>query len=81
MTPSALPRGLKKKLHDLACFAIGQGWSVSRTNGGHIRFTKAGCATIFTSSSPSDHRAEHNARAQLRRADRQPNSRDLHDTH
>lgn len=42
-----------------------------RTRGGHLLFTKPGCAPIYTSSTASDHRAEGNARAQLRRADRQ----------
>ncbi|GBH08380.1 2,4-dienoyl-CoA reductase or related NADH-dependent reductase [Pseudomonas syringae pv. actinidiae] len=39
-----------------------------RTHGGHIKFTKGGCSPIFTSFTPSDHRAGLNARAQLRRA-------------
>ena len=65
-----LARG-HKRLRALIEFAVSEGWHVKRTRGGHLKFTKAGCATIYTSSTASDHRAERNARAQLRRADRQ----------
>ncbi|MDU8358507.1 MULTISPECIES: hypothetical protein [Pseudomonas] len=61
-------RGAKKALQDLALFAIAQGWVVQRTRGGHVKFTKGGCCPIYTSFTPSDHRAGLNARAQLRRA-------------
>ena len=60
-----------KRLRGLIEFALGEGWKVVRTRGGHLLFTKQGCAPIYTSSTASDHRAERNARAQLRRADRQ----------
>ena len=50
---------------------VGEGWHVKRTPGGHLKFTKAGCAAIYTSSTASDHRAELNARAQIRRAERE----------
>ncbi|UNO26839.1 hypothetical protein [Pseudomonas amygdali] len=66
--PSAHLRGAKKSLQALADFAISQGWAVHRTHGGHVKFTKGGCLPIFTSFTPSDHRASLNARAQLRRA-------------
>ena len=52
------------RLRALIEFALGEGWHVKRTRGGHLMFTKPGCAA-------SDHRASRNARAQLRRADRQ----------
>ncbi|APQ10976.1 hypothetical protein BJP27_05480 [Pseudomonas oryzihabitans] len=68
-TPSLSPRDIgKKHLRALVAFALGEGWVVTRTQGGHLRFTKTGYAPIFTSSTPSDHRAGRNARAQLRRA-------------
>ena len=60
-----------KRLQALIEFALGEGWKGVRTRGGHLLFTKPGCAPIYTSSTASDHRAERNARAQLRRADRQ----------
>ena len=65
-----LARG-HKRLRALIEFALGEGWKVVRTRSGHLLFTKRGCAPIYTSSTASDHRAERNARAQLRRADRQ----------
>ena len=55
----------------LMAFAKSHGWCVSRTQSGHIRFTEKGMPTIFTSSTPSDCRSDLNAKAQLRRADRQ----------
>ena len=65
-----LARG-HKRLRALIEFAVGEGWHVKRTPGGHLFFTDAGCTEIYTSSTASDHRAGLNARAQLRRADRQ----------
>jgi len=65
-----LARG-HKRLRALIKFALGEGWKVVRTRGGHLLYTKLGCAPIYTSSTASDHRAERNALAQLRRADRQ----------
>jgi len=65
-----LARG-HQRLRGLIEFAIDEGWHVKRTPGGHLKFTKAGCAAIYTSSTASDHRASLNARAQLRRASRQ----------
>jgi len=59
---------LKKPIQDLADYATSLGWKVSRTRGGHIRFTKEGYPPIYTSSTPSDPRAGLNARALLRRA-------------
>nr|WP_315539887.1 hypothetical protein [uncultured Comamonas sp.] len=65
-----LARG-HKRLRALIEFAVGEGWHVKRTRGGHLKFTKNGCAAIYTSSTASDHRAELNARAQIRRAARE----------
>lgn len=63
-------RGARESLRQLVEFAVSEGWSVSRTPGGHIKFSKTGHASIFTSCTASDHRAELNALARLRRADR-----------
>ncbi|HDS1367590.1 TPA: type II toxin-antitoxin system HicA family toxin [Stenotrophomonas maltophilia] len=65
-----LARG-HKRLRELIEFAVGEGWHVKRTPGGHLKFTKTGCAAIYTSSTASDHRATLNARAQIRRAERE----------
>jgi hypothetical protein len=51
-----LARG-HSQLRALIEFAVGEGWHVKRTAGGHLKFTKAGCAAIYTSSTASDHRA------------------------
>ncbi|EMV8748346.1 type II toxin-antitoxin system HicA family toxin [Pseudomonas aeruginosa] len=68
-----LARG-HKRLRALIEFAVGEGWHVKRTSGGHLKFTKPGCTAIYTSSTASDHRAALNARAQIRRADRESRS-------
>jgi len=65
-----LARG-RERLRALIEFALAEGWHVKRTPGGHLKFTKRGCAPIYTSSTASDHRASLNARAQIRRADRE----------
>lgn len=70
MSPHDLCRG-HKQLRALIDFALGEGWSVVRTSGGHLKFTKRGLTPIYTSATASDHRAGRNARAQLRRAERQ----------
>ena len=64
-----LARG-HKQLRALIEFAVSEGWHVKRTRGGHLKFTKTGCAAIYTSSTASDYRANRNAKAQLRRANR-----------
>ena len=46
-----LARG-HKRLRALIEFAVGEGWHVKRTPGGHLKFTKPGCAAIYTSSTP-----------------------------
>lgn len=38
-----LARG-HKRLRALIEFAVGEGWHVKRTPGGHLKFTKPGCA-------------------------------------
>ena len=68
-----LARG-HKRLRALIEFALSEGWKVVRTRSGHLLFTKPGCAPIYTSSTASDHRAALNARAQIRRAEREARS-------
>lgn len=60
----------RKRLQPLIEFALREGWKVSRTAGGHLKFQKPGLPPIFTSSTAGDHRAGRNALAHLRRADR-----------
>ncbi|MGQ5288498.1 type II toxin-antitoxin system HicA family toxin [Pectobacterium actinidiae] len=65
-----LARG-HKRLLPLIEYALSEGWLVSRTSGGHLKFIKPGLPPIYTGSTASDHRAGRNARAMLRRAQRQ----------
>src|SRR3546814_7820659 len=52
-----LARG-HKRLRALIDFAIGDGWHVKRTSGGHLKFTKAGYAPIYTSTRSEEHTSE-----------------------
>ena len=47
------------------------GWTVSVTKGGHIKLrnNRTG-AVVFAAATPSDHRADRNLAAQVRRAER-----------
>lgn len=44
-----------------------EGWEVSSTRGGHVRFRKDGGPPIITSSTPGDARSTRNLIARLRR--------------
>lgn len=70
-TAHKLARG-HKRLRPLISFALREGWEVFRTAGGHLKFIKPGLPPIYTGSTASDHQAELNPRAQLRRVARQP---------
>lgn len=59
-----------KRLRALFLYAKEFGWTATKTNGGHLRFTKPGRPIIHTSRTPSDHRAVLNALAMLAKADR-----------
>ncbi|MBF6616150.1 MAG: type II toxin-antitoxin system HicA family toxin [Candidimonas sp.] len=59
-----------KSMQPLFVYAAYNGWKTTRTNGGHLRFTKPGHPIIHTSSTPSDWRSVRNALAMLVRADR-----------
>jgi len=67
-------RGAREGLRQLASFAEANGWTITRTPGGHIKFSKHGCSSIFTSCTSSDHRSDRNALASLRRAGRTSSS-------
>ena len=49
-----LARG-RERLRALIEFAQGEGWRVVRTSGGHLKFTKPGCTSSYTSATASDH--------------------------
>lgn len=63
--------GKREDVKKLCSFAMATGWAISFTRGLNYRFSKAGCAPVFFSGTPGDHRAWLNARAQMRRADAQ----------
>jgi len=48
--------------------AVAQGWQVSTTGGGHLKFQSPAGRVVFAASTPSDWRASRNLRAELRRA-------------
>src|SRR5271166_2296559 len=52
----------------LVAAALAQGWSVTPTKGGHIKFQSPQGNVVFAGGTPSDWRASRNLRAQLRRA-------------
>lgn len=56
---------LKKPLREVALDF--PDWEVSHTGGGHLRWTHATGAVVFSSSSPSDFRATSQLRRDLRR--------------
>ena len=66
-----LLRGAHDSVRRLAKFALSEGWTLSRSNSGHLKFSKSGFTPIFTSCTPSDRRTERNTRALLRRAETQ----------
>ena len=75
---------IQKRFQQLVTFARREGWDVDHTPGGHLKFSKPGCGSVYASATTSDQRAEHNARAQLRRSMRQAAepgmpARDSHD--
>lgn len=47
-----------------------RGWTVARTNRGHLRLTRPGMPMIFGSGTPSDHRSIKNMRAKVKRVER-----------
>ncbi|MGP5311040.1 MULTISPECIES: type II toxin-antitoxin system HicA family toxin [Halomonadaceae] len=60
-------RGIEKVIR----YAADNNWAVKRTRKGHVRLTKPGCASVFTSFTASDSKwAALNAISQLRRAER-----------
>jgi hypothetical protein len=60
-------RGMRKDLRQIAITAAHQGWRVTRTGGGHLRWTSPTGAPVFSGSTLSDHRALRNIEMQLRK--------------
>ncbi|MGB3749219.1 MAG: type II toxin-antitoxin system HicA family toxin [Rhodanobacter sp.] len=70
MTAARMLHRGHKRLKPLIDFAIREGWTVVRTPGGHLKFTKQGLPPIYTGATAGDHRADRNALARLCRAGR-----------
>lgn len=58
-----------RKVRELVEWATDNGWTVEKTNGGHLRYTHPDVKMpVFGAHSPSDHRSVRNMRARLKRA-------------
>lgn len=62
-------RGINEAVRRLIEQALSMGWDVERTRSNHLKFTKPGRRTWFTSGTPSDHRSMLAARSKLRKAE------------
>lgn len=65
---SSEARKVAPMLRDWAEVAIGAGWRIVATNGGHLRWNAPSGAFVFTAATPTDHRARMNVRSRLRHA-------------
>jgi hypothetical protein len=63
--------------NELIRLAKDYGFTVERTNGDHLRFSRSGCPFVIVSSTPSSRRTIWKTRAQLRRALRQGDRKEL----
>lgn len=61
------PRKVKPLLRSLAEDAAKQGWRIFMRPNGHLRWESPEGAVVFTSATPTDWRAVHRVRADLRR--------------
>lgn len=68
---------VSKVMRPLVEQALEEGWTVSPTQNGHLRFTHPCGALVHGPSTPSDHRALKNLRATLRREYQLNNERNL----
>lgn len=58
---------ISKEFRPLLDAAIAAGWTITASSSKHVRWRSPEGKTVFTSSTPSDHRAFQNARSDLRR--------------
>lgn len=61
-------RGLDTSWKELAEHALDEGWQVSTSGTGHLRFTSPAGKVVITPASPGGGRGLKNARAQFRRS-------------
>ena len=58
-------KGMRKDTRQLAQLARRAGWTISRTNGGHYRWTAPDGTVIISAGTSSDWRAHHNLKARI----------------
>jgi hypothetical protein len=58
--------GTTKEITVLAKQAIRQGWTITKTNGGHLRWTSPSGSFFFSALTPSDPRTIKNLQRDLR---------------
>lgn len=58
---------IPKDLRPLAKAARAQGWVIEHTRNGHLAWRSPAGVTVYTPSTPSDHRGVLNTRRDLRR--------------
>lgn len=56
----------KNEIKAIIRMAQAQGWVITKTNGGHLRWTAPTGGFVFTASTPSDNRAIKNIMRDLR---------------
>lgn len=58
-----------RELKKIALVAVEQGWRITMTGSGHLRWLPPqGGSPVFTASTPDDYRTVRNCRSSLRRA-------------
>lgn len=67
MARPGLYRRSNEATQRLLDYAEEKGWQYELSRGGHIKFTKPGCPSVFTSATASDYRAAKNCISVLRR--------------
>lgn len=58
---------INREFRELREIAEGQGWVVTIRNNGHLAWTSPSGAKVYTSATPSDHRAVQNIKRDLRK--------------
>lgn len=61
------PIKVHKSVRSVVETALRNGWTVERTKNNHLKFSHPVGATVFHSGTPSDHRANKNVEAKMRR--------------